>query len=140
MQPRNQRITDYTGLVIFRFEMIAKDCDIHPKEFLSWGLNPSEGKRHILFITEPISRIDKLIYRLNENEVDFTYSDITKSVLKMRNVDPLLLRAYNYNEIFKSCIDKIRLSHLDYDDVLDKINESGLESLDEVDLTVLKNV
>lgn len=140
MIPRNQRITDYTNTVIFRFEMIAKDCDIHPKEFWSWGLNPSEGKRHIVFITEPIYRIDSLISRLNENQVNFTYSDITKSVLRMRNVDPLFLRAYNYNEIFKSCVDKIRLNHLHYDDVLDKINETGVDSLDEVDLTVLKNV
>ncbi len=52
MLPKNKKITNTLGLSVFEFEMIAKDCEINPKDFQSWGLTPSEGKRHIVFLTE----------------------------------------------------------------------------------------
>jgi hypothetical protein len=57
----------------------------------------------------------------------------------MIDVDPLLHRVYKYNEIFKWSIDQIRIQNLNIDDVLDKINEYGKDSLDDIDLRVLQN-
>jgi len=37
-------------------------------------------------------------------------------------------------------IDQIRFQNLNYDDVLDKINEFGKDSLDDIDLKILQNV
>jgi hypothetical protein len=140
MLPKNKRITNTLGLVVFKFEMIAKDCEIDQRDFQSWGLTPTEGKRHIIFLTETLQKTNEYISKLTSEGVSFSYTDITQSVVKMIDVDPLLHRVYKYNEIFKWSIDQIRIQNLDYDDVLDKINELGMNSLDEVELQVLKNV
>ena len=139
MLPENKRITNTLGLVVFKFEMIAKDCEIE-RDFQSWGLTPTEGKRHIIFLTETTQKTNEYISKLVSEGVSFSYTDITQSVVKMIDVDPLLRRAYKYNEIFKWSIDQIRFQNLNYDDVLDKINEFGKDSLDDIDLKVLQNV
>ena len=139
MLPENKRITNTLGLVVFKFEMIAKDCEIE-RDFQSWGLTPTEGKRHIIFLTETPQKINEYISKLASEGVSFSYKDITQSVVMMIDVDPLLHRAYKYNEIFKWSIDQIRFQNLNYDDVLDKINEFGKDSLDDIDLKILQNV
>ena len=140
MLAKNKRITNTLGLVVFKFEMIAKDCEIDQRDFQSWGLTPTEGKRHIIFLTETPQKINEYISKLTSEGVSFSYKDITQSVVRMTDVDPLLHRAYKYNEIFKWSIDQIRFQNLNYDDVLDKINEFGKDSLDDIDLKVLQNV
>ena len=140
MLPKNRRITNTLGLSVFKFEMIAKDCEIDQRDFQSWGLTPTEGKRHIIFLTETTQKTNEYISKLVSEGVSFSYTDITQSVVKMIDVDPLLRRAYKYNEIFKWSIDQIRFQNLNYDDVLDKINEFGKDSLDDIDLKVLQNV
>lgn len=140
MLPENKRITNIHGLVVFKFEMIAKDCEIDQRDFQSWGLTPTEGKRHIIFLTETPQKINEYISKLVSEGVSFSYTDITQSVVKMVDVDPLLHRVYKYNEVFKWSIDQIRIQNLNYDDVLDKINEFGKDSLDDIDLKVLQNV
>ena len=140
MLPKNKRITNTIGLVVFKFEMIAKDCEIDQRDFQSWGLTPTEGKRHIIFLTETPQKINEYISKLASEGVSFSYTDITQSVVRMIDVDALLHRAYKYNEIFKWSIDQIRFQNLNYDDVLDKINEFGKDSLDDIDLKVLQNV
>ena len=139
MLPKNRRITNTLGLSVFKFEMIAKDCEIDQRDFQSWGLTPTEGKRHIMFLTETPQKINEYISKLASEGVSFSYTDITQSVVKMVDVDPLLHRAYKYNEIFKWSIDQIRIQNLNTDDVLDKINEYGRDSLDDIDLKVLQN-
>jgi hypothetical protein len=140
MLPKNKRITNTIGLVVFKFEMIAKDCEIDQRDFQSWGLTPTEGKRHIIFLTETPQKTNEYISKLVSEDVSFSYTDITQSVIRMIDVDPLLHRVYKYNEIFKWSIDQIRIQNLNYDDVLDKINEFGKDSLDDIDLKVLQNV
>ncbi len=140
MHPRNQILSRTNGINIIRFEMIGKDCEIPQRDFQTWGLNPSEGKRHIVFLTDTDQKIRQYISLLNLNGVDFKYTDITKSVIKMSDVDPLLLRAYTYNEKFRTIIDEFRSKNLSVDDVLDKVSQFGQSSLDEVELQVLKNV
>lgn len=139
MLPENKRITNTLGLVVFKFEMIAKDCEIDQKDFQSWGLTPTEGKRHIIFLTETPQKTNEYISKLVSEGVSFSYTDITQSVVKMIDVDPLLHRVYKYNEIFKWSIDQIRIQNLNTDDVLDKINEYGRDSLDDIDLKILQN-
>lgn len=139
MLPKNKRITNTLGLVVFKFEMIAKDCEIDRREFQSWGLTPTEGKRHIIFLTETLQKTNEYISKLVSEGVSFSYSDITQSVVKMVDVDSLLHRAYKYNEVFKWSIDQIRIQNLNTDDVLDKINEYGKGSLDDIDLKILQN-
>ena len=140
MLPKNKRITNTLGLNVFKFEMIAKDCEIDQRDFQSWGLTPTEGKRHIIFLTETPQKINEYISKLASEGVSFSYTDITQSVVRMTDVDPLLHRAYKYNETFKWSIDQIRVQNLNYDDVLDKINEYGKDSLDDIDLKILQNV
>jgi hypothetical protein len=139
MLPENKRITNTLGLVVFKFEMIAKDCEIDQRDFQSWGLTPTEGKRHIIFLTETPQKTNEYISKLVSEGVSFSYTDITQSVVKMIDVDPLLHRVYKYNEIFKWSIDQIRIQNLNTDDVLDKINEYGRDSLDDIDLKILQN-
>jgi hypothetical protein len=139
MLPKNKRITNTIGLVVFKFEMIAKDCEIDQRDFQSWGLTPTEGKRHIIFLTETPQKTNEYISKLVSEGVSFSYTDITQSVVKMVDVDPLLHRVYKYNEIFKWSIDQIRIQNLNTDDVLDKINEYGRDSLDDIDLKILQN-
>jgi len=139
MLPRNRRLDNTIGLVVFKFEMIAKDCNIQQREFQSWGLTPTEGKRHIVFLTETPQKVNEFISKLISDGVSFSYNDITKSVIKMIDVDPLLYRAYRYNSIFRWCINQIRLENLNTDDILDKINQYGEKSLDDIDLMILKN-
>jgi hypothetical protein len=139
MLPKNKKITNTLGLAVFKFEMIAKDCEIDQRDFQSWGLTPTEGKRHIIFLTETPQKTNEYISKLVSEGVSFSYVDITKSVVRMTDVDPLLHRAYKYNEIFKWSIDQIRIQNLNADDVLDKINEYGKDSLDDIDLKVLQN-
>lgn len=140
MLSRNKRITKTRGLRVFKFEMIAKDCDIYQRDFQSWGLTPTEGKKHVMFLTETFVKIKDFINKLRNNDVSFSYEDITESVMLMINVDPLLYRAYKYNEAFKWSIDQIRLERLTQDDILDKISEYGEKSLDDIDLKILKKV
>ena len=140
MHPRNQTLSRTNGINVIRFEMIAKDCEIPQRDFQTWGLTPSEGKRHIVFLTDTDQKIREYISLLNLNGVDFKYTDISQSVVKMSDVDPLLLRAYTYNEKFRSVIDNFRSRNLSVDDVLDKVSQFGQLSLDEVELKVLKNV
>lgn len=140
MFPENKRITNTIGLVVFKFEMIAKDCEIDQRDFQSWGLNPTEGKRHIIFLTETPQKTNEYISKLTSEGVSFSYTDITQSVIKMIDVDPLLHRVYKYNEIFKWSIDQIRIQNLNYNDVLDKINEHGMDSLDDIDLKILQTI
>lgn len=139
MLPKNKKITNTLGLAVFKFEMIAKDCEIDQRDFQSWGLTPTEGKRHIIFLTETPQKTNEYISKLVSEGVSFSYADITKSVVRMTDVDPLLHRAYKYNEIFKWSIDQIRIQNLNADDVLDKINEYGMDSLDDIELKVLQN-
>jgi hypothetical protein len=139
MLPKNRRITNTLGLTVFKFEMIAKDCEIDQRDFQSWGLTPTEGKRHIIFLTETPQKTNEYISKLTSEGVSFSYTDITQSVVMMIDVDPLLHRVYKYNEIFKWSIDQIRIQNLNIDDVLDKINEYGKDSLDDIDLRVLQN-
>jgi hypothetical protein len=140
MLARNKRLNNTIGLDIFKFEMIAKDCNIHQRDFQSWGLNPTEGKRHIIFLTETPQKINEFISKLISEGVSFSYENITQSVIKMINVDPLLYRAYKYNSVFKWSIDQIRKRRLKQDDILDKISEYGKDSLDDVDIEILKNI
>ena len=116
MHPRNQTLSRTNGINVIRFEMIAKDCEIPQRDFQTWGLTPSEGKRHIVFLTDTDQKIREYISLLNLNGVDFKYTDISQSVVKMSDVD------------------------LSVDDVLDKVSQFGQLSLDEVELQVLKNV
>lgn len=140
MVPRNQRLSRKRGIKVFRFEMIAKDCEILQRDFQTWGLNPKEGKRHILFLTDTDQKVKEYISLLNSNGIEFIQRDITQSVIKMSDVDPLLLRAYTYNEKFRDIIDNFRSENLSIDNVLDKINQFGQSSLDEIELQVLKNI
>jgi len=140
MQPRNRNLFRTTGIKVVRFEMIAKDCDIFQKDFQTWGLNPTEGKRHILFLTDTEQKIKEYIILLELNSIEFNYEDITDSVIAMTDVDPLLLRAYKYNPKFKTIINEFRSKNLSIDDVLDKVSQFGQSSLDEVELQVLKNI
>jgi hypothetical protein len=140
MHPRNQNLSRTVGIKVFRFEMIAKDCDITQRDFQTWGLNPSEGKRHILFLTDTEQKIKEYIILLELNSIQYELKDITDSVITMTDVDPLLLRAYTYNPKFKNIIDNFRSENLSVDDVLDKVSQFGQSSLDEVELQVLKNI
>lgn len=140
MHPRNQNLSRTVGIKVFRFEMIAKDCDIPQRDFQTWGLNPSEGKRHILFLTDTEQKIKEYIILLDLNSIQYELKDITDSVITMTDVDPLLLRAYTYNPKFKNIIDNFRSENLSVDDVLDKVSQFGQSSLDEVELQVLKNI
>ncbi len=139
MLARNKRISNITGLYVFKFEMIAKDCDLSQKDYQSWGLTPTEGKKHIMFLTETLVKINDFIAKLKYNDVSFTYEDITNSALLMVNVDPLFRRAYEYNESFRWSIDQIRINRLSQDDILDKISEYGENSLDHIDIKLLKS-
>jgi hypothetical protein len=139
MISRNKKILNSLGVHVFKFEMIAKDCDLFQKDFQSWGLIPSEGKKHVMFLTETQSKLNQFITILDINNVNFNYKDITNSIIYMMDLDPLFKRAYDYNSSFKWSIDKIRRSKLTIDDVLDKINIYGELSLDNIDKEILKN-
>jgi hypothetical protein len=139
MIANNRRIKKTNNLLVFKFEMIAKDCDINQRDFQSWGLTPTEGKKHVMFLTETIDKINYFISILISNGVVFSYKDITNSVLLMINVDNLFRRAYDYNESFKWSIDTLRFNKLSQDDVLDKINKYGKKSLDHIDIKLLKS-
>lgn len=140
MYPRNKNLVRTIGIQVFRFEMIAKDCDIPEREFQTWGLNPTEGKKHVIFLTDTDLKVKEYSQLLTLNGVNFKFEDITLSVITMNNVDKLLLRAYNYNEKFKNVIDQIRLQYLTCDLVLDKICQFGKQSLDHIDLQVLRSI
>ena len=82
------------------------------------------------------SNIDKLLEIYNKYGIGFTISDISKDVL----FDLVKSDGFVYDSFINEFIINYINSNIDVDVVLDKINELGINSLNERDNSVLKNI
>lgn len=81
--------------------------------------------------------INKLFKEYLNCEIDFSYEDITKSVLFG---NPLEIPTEEKRECLNYLIHEFVDTHLDTDTVLDKISECGIFSLTEKDKKILETV
>lgn len=97
-------------------------------------LDDSDNETDNLFIFNTISVIEnvKTFFIKNQSLLEFEIK--TKDYLIFKKIDPILFEDENY-KILLSFLKK----NLTVDDVLDKINYSGIESLNDLDHKVLKN-
>lgn len=86
-----------------------------------------------LFVRLPESNLKVLEYILNKY-TSFTKEDVTDRVIsgEMQKLYP------EVEELTPKIFEKFRIDVTTVDDVLDKISDSGLSSLDRIDLTILK--
>lgn len=96
------------------------------------------------FVVEDVDGLDYLFLRVEDYKVDkickvldnyirYQIKEITKDLL-IGNHD---LNYIIEKEEFKPFFDSFRIDNTTIDDVLDKINNKGFESLDEIDKTIL---
>ena len=82
------------------------------------------------------SKLDELIKIYNKYNIKFIAYDITKEVL----FNLVKSDGFVYDSFINKFIDNYINNNIDVDVVLDKINELGINSLNERDNSVLKNI
>lgn len=94
------------------------------------GFNKNED----MFIRLLDYKVDKVCFVLEKHGFFFTKEDLTMSVIKGE-------AQKKYPEVSKLTpylFEDFRLENTSIDDILDKINEKGIESLDEIDNSILR--
>ena len=82
---------------------------------------------HGFFLTNlDIISINKVKNIFENNLINVTYVDITEDIFLGK-----------YAGCNLSILDEFRLQYITKDDILDKINESGMDSLDKIDYAIL---
>ena len=82
------------------------------------------------------SNIEKLLEIYNSYNIEFTICDISKDVL----FSLVKSDGFVYDSFINKFINSYINTNIDADIVLDKINELGIKSLNEIDNSVLKNI
>jgi hypothetical protein len=86
-----------------------------------------------LYVFLDIEKQKKIYDLFKKYSVLSSYKDLTKNFLYQKNLDII----FN-NDEFKKILIKFLDSNLDKDTVLDKINDLGISSLNEIDYNILK--
>jgi hypothetical protein len=87
----------------------------------------------MLYVFLDIEKQKKIYDLFKKYSVLSSYKDLTKNFLYQKNLDII----FN-NDEFKKILIKFLDSNLDKDTVLDKINDLGISSLNEIDYNILK--
>jgi hypothetical protein len=87
----------------------------------------------MLYVFLDIEKQKKIYDLFKKYSVLSSYKDLTKIFLYQKNLDII----FN-NDEFKKILIKFLDSNLDKDTVLDKINDLGISSLNEIDYNILK--
>lgn len=116
----NESTFDWNGLFDeMHFEGIDPDLLIH--------IDSVDDSNLGNFITNlDIITIEKLKEIFGKRLINLSYSEISEDIF---------LGKYNN---WNMDLDEFRLTYATKDDILDKINESGIESLDEIDIKILE--
>lgn len=88
---------------------------------------------NILFVNLSETELKLFLYILEKNDIDFTLKDVSWEVIRgdiqrehpeVENLSPGIFTDFRYN-------------NTSVDDILDKINERGIESIDDIDKYIL---
>lgn len=132
-------ITNHTqeevDLIFTNFSSIGKELveELYTK-FKYNNFIDSNGKINMYAAIDSNS-MEKLAKVYVENGVDFTYVDLTKQVL----YGQLRSNGFIYDSFINEFIDNFIDRNINVDIVLEKITELGKDSLNEKDLSILKN-
>jgi 6-pyruvoyl-tetrahydropterin synthase len=88
-----------------------------------------------MFINLSEVKVNNIANVLNKYNAEFTITDVTEKVISGE-----IQKSYPEVEILTPDLFKnFRIDNTEIDQILDKINNSGIESLDEVDKVILKS-
>jgi hypothetical protein len=87
-----------------------------------------------IFIRLPDYKFNSFCNLLSKYDIEFNVSDVTESVIK----GDVQKRYPEVGELTPQLFEDFRYDNTTIDDVLDKINEMGIDSLDEIDKSILK--
>lgn len=84
-----------------------------------------------IFLLSDSYKINKLI-NLLDGKIRYKIDNVSLDFIKCKNIDGLDLFDNKY------FFNNYRLNNLNIDDILDKINECGIDKLDDIDIKILK--
>lgn len=133
---------------IYLVKFTAKPSDIEDDNFdhpvyrdLSLSLDKEDNKyigfteNEDMFIRLLDYKVDKICNILKSHDFSFEIKDVTTDAIrgKLQKEHPEVHKLTPY------LFEDFRVENTNLDDVLDKINETGMESLDKIDKYILKN-
>lgn len=133
---------------IYLLKFSKKPSDIEDEDFshplyedLSLSLDKKDHKyigfaeNEDMFIRLLDYKVDKVCRILRKHGFSFNIEDVTESVIRGKVQK-------EYPEVHKLTpylFEDFRMENTSLDDILDKINETGMDSLDKIDKSILKN-
>lgn len=111
------------------YKEFANILDIEDGKYIGFT---EDNKIFVRLLDYKFTNFCNLLYKYN---IDFDFCDVTDSVIKgdiqkkypvVENLTPYLFEDFRYD-------------NTSIDNILDKINERGIESIDEIDKNILKN-
>jgi hypothetical protein len=87
----------------------------------------------MLYVFLDIEKHKEIYHLFKKYNVLLSYKNLTDSFLYQKNLNPI----FNGGDFKEVLIDFLE-NNLDKDTILDKINDMGIESLNEVDYKILK--
>jgi len=127
--------------IIIRSESPETENESHPiyQDFTD-VLDPEDSK-YIGFANDNKIFLRLIDYKFNnfckvlsKYNIDFDFSDVTESVIK----GDIQKKYPDVEELTPHIFEDFRYDNTSIDDILDKINERGIDSLDEIDKSILK--
>lgn len=93
----------------------------------------NENGYDMLYLFSNIEKHKKLYNLFEKYDILISYKNLTNSFLYQKDLNSIF-----YNGDFKNVLIDFLENNLDKDTILDKINDMGIESLNEIDYKILK--
>lgn len=109
------------------YKELSSFLDIEDQKYI--GFNENED----MFIRLLDYKVDKVCDILNKNGFVFIKNDITQEVIN----GEAQIKYPEVNKLTPQLFENFRLENTSIDDILDKINQKGIQSLDDIDKSIL---
>lgn len=114
---------------IFKFILnVLSDQDLNNIAYCE-----TENGEDMIYLFSTIEKHEELYNILKKYDVLLSYKNLTSTFLYQKDLNPIF-----QGQIFKEILVNFLNNNLDKDMILDKINNFGIESLNEVDYKILQ--
>jgi hypothetical protein len=120
---------DFMKRKIFKFLLnILSDEDLK-----NIAYSENENGKDMVYVFLDLNKHKEIYNLFKKYDVLLSYKNLTSSFLLQKNLNPIFNGGH-----FKNILFDFLESNLDKDTILDKINEMGIDSLNEIDYKILQ--
>jgi hypothetical protein len=120
---------DFMKRKIFKFLLnILSEDDLN-----NFAYSENESGQDMIYVFLDINKHEKIYNLFKKYDVLLSYKNLTSVFLFQKDLNPIFSGGH-----FKNILSNFLNNNLDKDTILDKINEMGIESLNEIDYKILQ--